>query len=192
MVIKTETKYGGSAKESRDGFALVLEADVSEAQRDALAAIGLASLGYRGGASAINKALEVDSNSAAEYSDEAARKVESTLQVWAQGADGKAAGFSAKGENANPLGEGFTLSVTASRHEHGESGASPMKRATAFVDAILGDAEKEAQMRGLFGTMGLENASGADREALIAFANKQGLGISVPKGVAAKKEAQSA
>lgn len=186
MVIKTETKYGGSAKENRDGFGLVLEADVTEAQRDALAAIGLASLGYRGGASAINKALEVDSNSAAEYSDDAARKVEAALQEWAQGAEGKAAGFSAKGDNANPLGEGFTLSVTASRHEHGESGASPMKRATAFVEALLDDPTKASQMRGLFGTLGMENAETADKDALIAFANSKGYGISVPKGVAAK------
>lgn len=181
MVITTETKYGGSAKENRDGFGLVLEADVSEAQRDALAAIGLASLGYRGGASAINKALEVDSNSAAEYSDEAAQKVEAALQAWAQGGEGKAAGFSAKGDNANPLGEGFTLSVTASRHEHGESGASPMKRATALVDSFLGT-DMEAPYRGILGL------PEGDRDALIAEANKRGLGISVPKGVVAKKE----
>jgi hypothetical protein len=182
MVIKTETKYGGSAKENRDGFALVLEADVSEAQRDALAAIGLASLGYRGGASAINKALEVDSNSAAEFSDDAARKVESALEAWAAGADGKAAGFSAKGDNANPLGEGFTLSVSASRHEHGESGASPMKRATALVDSFIGTPMEEAYRN----ILGLPDG---DRDALIAEANKRGLGISVPKGVAAKKAA---
>lgn len=188
MVIKTETKYGGSAKESRDGFGLALEADVNEAQLAALAAIGLASLGYRGGASVINKALDVESNSAAEYSDESAATVAKALEDWAE----KGAGFKVDGDNANPLGAGFTLSVNATRHEHGESGASPMKRATAFVEAALGAPEQEAQMRGLFGAMGLADAGAADKDALIAFANSKGLGISVPKGVAAKKDAQSA
>lgn len=119
MVIKTETKYGGSAKENRDGFGLAAEADVNDEQLQALASIGLASLLYRGGASVINKALDVESNSAAEFSDEGATTVASALEAWAQ----KGAGFKADGENANALGSGFVLSVTASRHEHGTSGA---------------------------------------------------------------------
>jgi hypothetical protein len=178
MVIKTETKYGGSAKESRDGFALALEADVNEGQLAALAAIGLASLAYRGGASVINKALKVDSNSAAEYSDEGAATVATSIEEWA----GKGAGFKVDGENGNPLGAGFVLSVTATRHEHGETGASPMKRATALVDSFVGT-PMEGPYRAILGL------PDGDRDALIAEANKRGLGISVPKGVAAKKEA---
>lgn len=178
MVIKTETKYGGSAKEGRDGFGLALEADVSEAQLASLAAIGLASLAYRGGASVINKALDVESNSKAEFSDEGAEKVQTALEDWA----GKGSGFKVDGENANPLGAGFTLSVTATRHEHGETGASPMKRATALVDSFLGSPMEEAYRS----ILGLPDG---DRDALIAEANKRGLGIQPPKEKKAATEA---
>jgi predicted DNA-binding transcriptional regulator YafY len=72
------------------------------------------------------------------------------------------------------------FTITVAKYE-GSEAASPMKRATAFVDALLDDGDKEAQMRSLFSLQGMENAADADRDALIAFANSKGLGIQPPK-----------
>lgn len=168
MVVTTETKYGGSAKESRDGFGLALSAEVNKDQLAALAAIGLASLAYRGGASVINKALDVESNSGAEYSDDAARKVETALSDWAT----KGSGFKVDGDNANPLGAGFTLSVTASRHEHGAGAAEPGVMAKGMWAQSKGNA-------GLCAVLGV-SPDASDEEG-VAAARKFLAGLKPPK-----------
>lgn len=72
----------------------------------------------------------------------------------------------------------FTVSVV--KYE-GSEAASPMKRATAFVEQLLSTPEAEAQMRSLFALQGMEDAEDGDKAALIAFANSKGLGIQPPK-----------
>src|SRR6266446_6474752 len=101
MKVKATTKYGGNAQESRDGFKINAEAEVSDAQVPILCGIGLASVLYRAGASVINDALQVKSNSKAEFSDEDATKIASALARWAKSED-------------SPLDGGFTLGAQVS------------------------------------------------------------------------------
>lgn len=107
MKITTTTKYGGSAKESRDGFKLAAEAEISQEQLPILASIGLASILYRGGASVMNEALKVRSNSESEFNDADAAKLVTAVVKWARGED-------------SPLKGGFELKLNVSRHVHGE------------------------------------------------------------------------
>lgn len=65
--------------------------------------------------------------------------------------------------------------VEVSENVGGES-ASPMKRATAFVDTLVA-AGQTAQLVAVLGV-----APDADRDALIEAAHKMGLGIQPPKG----------
>lgn len=111
MKITTTTKYGGSATDSRDGFKIAASAEISDKQLPLLASIGLASVLYRGGASVINDALGVRSNSKAEFSDADAAKINAALTKWAKGED-------------SPIEGGFDLSAVITRHVHGE-GAEP-------------------------------------------------------------------
>lgn len=59
--------------------------------------------------------------------------------------------------------------------------ASPMVRATSFVDSLMDGGDKETQLRATLGVLGLANAADADRQALIDFANSKGLGIQPPR-----------
>ena len=72
-----------------------------------------------------------------------------------------------------------TFTVSGSEHVAGEA-VSPMVRATEFVDALMTSAETEAKLRG-FLSLHDPSAETADREGLIAIANKHGLGKSKPK-----------
>lgn len=100
--IQTTTKYGGSAKEARDGFKISATATLTPEQIVTQAGKGLASDLYRAGASALNKDLGVENNSMTEFSDARARQIEKFLPEWAR-------------ENL-----GFDMAVTVSRHVHGE------------------------------------------------------------------------
>ena len=59
--------------------------------------------------------------------------------------------------------------------------ASPMVRATALIDTMLANADLESAYRLAFGAQGLANADSADRDALVAFAHANGLGIQPPR-----------
>jgi hypothetical protein len=71
------------------------------------------------------------------------------------------------------------FNISGSQHVSGET-VSPMKRATEFVDALLGNAENEAQLRGFLGMFSAD-ASSADRDGLIKIANENGVGKTKPK-----------
>jgi hypothetical protein len=60
-----------------------------------------------------------------------------------------------------PYGE---ATITGSEHVSGAE-VSPMKRATEFVDALLGNAQNEAQLRGMVSMYGADGSE--DRDALI-------------------------
>lgn len=94
-------------------------------------------------------------------------------------ADNAAAMELAASEELKKLG---TFTVSVEENVGGETAASPMKRATALVESFLGT-PMEAPYREI---LGLPNGT---KEELIAEANKLRLGISVPKGVAAKRAA---
>lgn len=136
MKVTATTNYGGSSgsgdKVQKDGFNLVLSAEVDEKQLAKLAEIGLASVAYRGGASVLCKALDVKSNSEAEFSEEAAKTVSSTLTEWANGED-------------SPVGTPFALDVEVSRREIGAA-AEPGKMATALWE--------QTKAQGLFALIG--------------------------------------
>lgn len=172
MQVTATTKYGGSAKENRDGFALELMADLNDAQMAAMAAIGLASLGYRGGAGAVNKALKVESNSETEFSDESATAIETALAEYAKGG----AGFSKKPSEGepNPLSEGFELVVSATRHEHGSAaGSDPGVMAKNFWEQV--------KATGGFGLLGAGVDANTSDEDGITAARKFLGGIRPPR-----------
>ena len=111
MDINTTTKYGGSAKESRDGFKIAAKVTgLTQEQLIWFACVGLASTLYRAGASVANEILKVRSNSEAEFSEADAAKLSAGLAKWAKGED-------------SPLKGGFNLSTTITRHVHGEGQA---------------------------------------------------------------------
>lgn len=72
-----------------------------------------------------------------------------------------------------------TFEVTGSEHVAGAD-VSPMKRATEFVDSLLGNAQNEATLRQFLG-MYDPSAADADREGLIKIANDNGVGKAKPK-----------
>lgn len=76
-----------------------------------------------------------------------------------------------------PYGD-FVVSVE--EHVPSEAGASPMVRATALVDGFLGT-PMEAAYRQILGS------PDGDRDALVALAHKQGLGIQPPRKPGTKK-----
>ncbi len=139
-----------------------------------LAIRGLADTSFRGVASDVEKTLvkagvmtKETKRSEVEYSTTTAKLIsdaaQKKLDEIAKDAVLPAMVFSISGE-----------------HEYGDTGASPMARATAFVDAVLGTAS-ETQMRGLLGALGLADSVKADRDALIAFAHGKGLGVQPPR-----------
>jgi hypothetical protein len=71
------------------------------------------------------------------------------------------------------------FTVSGSEHVAGAE-VSPMKRATEFVDSLLGNAANEAQLRG-FLSMFDASAAEADRDELIKIANDNGVGKTKPK-----------
>lgn len=72
-----------------------------------------------------------------------------------------------------------TPTVTGSEHVSGAE-VSPMKRATEFVDSLLGNAENEKTLR-QFLSMYDATAQDADRDGLIKIANDNGVGKAKPK-----------
>jgi len=80
-------------------------------------------------------------------------------------------------ENALKSYGAFTIS--GSEHVAGAE-VSPMKRATEFVDSLLGNAENEATLRQFLG-MYDAGAAQADRDGLIKIANDNGVGKAKPK-----------
>jgi hypothetical protein len=165
MKVNTTTKYGGSAKENRDGFKLDLTADLSDEQIREAAAIGLASIAYRAGANVINKALEVDSNSGAEFSDDAAERIQSALTNWAA-------------SDESPLKGGFDLAVNASRHVHGATQDVKMtdERNAYARHGKAGDLPAFAKTVGYDGAVGdgvAENAPVEFLRAIRRYVNEQ-------------------
>jgi hypothetical protein len=80
-------------------------------------------------------------------------------------------------ENAlKPYG---SFTVSGSEHVAGAE-VSPMKRATEFVDSLLGNAQNEATLRQFLG-MYDATAADADRDGLIKIANDNGVGKAKPK-----------
>lgn len=83
--------------------------------------------------------------------------------------------------------EGYgTFTVSASKYE-GSEVASPMKRATTLVDTFL--AQGGAVEQGYRTVLGLPDG---DRDALIAKANEMGLGIQPPRQKKAEGSAEGA
>lgn len=78
------------------------------------------------------------------------------------------------------LGKIGTFDVSIEENVGGEAAASPMKRATALVDSFLGT-DMEAAYRQILAL------PEGDRDALIAKANEQGLGIQPPRAPKAEK-----
>jgi hypothetical protein len=77
-----------------------------------------------------------------------------------------------------PYGE---ATITGSEHVSGAE-VSPMKRATEFVDSLLGNAQNEAELRSFLKMVSKDEAAlTADREGLIAIANANGIGKAKPK-----------
>lgn len=72
-----------------------------------------------------------------------------------------------------------SVDISVSEHVEGAE-VSPMKRATEFVDSLLGNAEHEAQLRG-FLSMYDQSAQSADRDGLIKIANDNGVGKATKK-----------
>lgn len=70
--------------------------------------------------------------------------------------------------------------ITGSEHVSGAE-VSPMKRATEFVDALMTNAEHEAQLRGTLSVISGKDVSGFTRDQLIELANEHGLGKAKPK-----------
>lgn len=77
------------------------------------------------------------------------------------------------------LSERGEFSVTVTKYE-GSEAASPMKRATAFVDSLMDDGDKEVQLRATLALFDARAQEG-DRDVLIEIANAKGLGIQPPK-----------
>jgi len=72
-----------------------------------------------------------------------------------------------------------SVNISVSEHVEGAE-VSPMKRATEFVDSLLGNAQHEAQLRGFLGMYDAA-AANADREGLIKIANDNGVGKATKK-----------
>jgi hypothetical protein len=79
----------------------------------------------------------------------------------------------------NALKSYGTFTISASEHVAGAD-VSPMKRATEFVDSLLGNAQNEATLR-QFLSMYEPTAATADRDGLIKIANENGVGKAKPK-----------
>ena len=71
------------------------------------------------------------------------------------------------------------FTISGSEHVAGAE-VSPMKRATEFVDSLLGNAQNEATLRQFLGMYDAAAATG-DREKLIEIANANGVGKAKPK-----------
>lgn len=159
MKITATTKYGGSAKENRDGFKIEAEAEISEKQLNELAAIGLASVLYRAGAGAMNKALKVESNSLTEFSDEAAAKLSVALGEWAED------------EKESPLTDGFALNTAITRHVHGESAETKFAAERRIYVAKKEKLDKLAALVNYDGELGDGSSDGAPEAFLQAIRN---------------------
>jgi hypothetical protein len=68
--------------------------------------------------------------------------------------------------------------VSVTEHESGD--ASPMKRATAFVELMFGG-PMETNLRDTFDKLGLANALEATKEQLVEFAHSKGFGADPKK-----------
>lgn len=139
--VKTTIKYGGSAEANRDGFKCKLTATVDDAGLRVLAAIGLASFGYRAGAAAGNVALGVKKSSETEYSEKAGAQLVVALAELALGAK-------------SPITGGFDLEVEVERHVHvhGESTYAKAKAAIAERDGDEDELAGLAKRAGYVGT----------------------------------------
>jgi hypothetical protein len=170
----TNTTYGGSAKEGKDGFGLRITAEVPESLYAEIIAEGIASLAYRGGASMLNVLLGVESNSKVDYSPEKGEQVAKALAGWF------AAACPNKKGTVTKLSAGLTVEVQVARYTPGEE-SNAMVRATTFVESLMVDADKAKSLRMLLGLQGLENADKASKDDMIGFCHKNGIGISATK-----------
>lgn len=133
-----------------------------ESVGDVVREAGITYIVQRDGLSSVYKGLlkKGEKRNTVEYSEDAAGKFKASLEKALQ-----------------PYGN-FTVAM----QQHVPTAeASPMVRATAFVDSLSDGGDKETQLRATLGVLGLANAADADRDALIAFANSKGLGIQPPK-----------
>lgn len=130
-----------------------------QAVGDVIREAGLTYIVQRDGLSTVYKSLlgKGEKRNTVEFSPENATKFQSALE-----------------KALAPYG---AFDVSVDQHVPSEGGASPMVRATALVDAMFADKNLEQGYRIAFGAQGLANADTADRDALIAFAHKLGLGI---------------
>lgn len=138
-------------------------ANVGDIVREA----GITYIVQRDGLSSVYKALlgKGEKRNTVEFSAENATKFQNALtKVLAQYGD---------------------FSVEVDQHTPSE-GASPMVRATAFVDALMDNGDKEVQLRATLGLFD-PSAADADHDALVAIAHKQGLGVQPPTRPGTKK-----
>lgn len=175
-------------KSNMGRFAYTITAEVGEdvdAKSTNLCIRGLADTGFRAVASDVEKALVkaggTDVNGAPVskdskrseigYTPERATLVQTTAQAKLDEVSKK------------DLLPAMVFEVTG-EHEYGETGASPMVRATTFVNTLIA-AGQEVSLRS---TLSMFDATAAtvDVNGLIAIANGAGLGIQPPK---AKKTA---
>lgn len=167
-------------------FHVSASCEVSEEQRDQLATLGALYLFERAPSTAVEQKVfgpmlgweqtesgsykrpaKFERNSVA-FTQDLAAKVKAAYE--------RTPGKLGKGEEQEAID--FTITAIV-ENEQGE--ASAMVRATLFVDSLLGDEESEKGLRMVLGLQGLEDADGASRDELIAFAHKKGLGIQPPK-----------
>lgn len=166
-------------------FDLVLRAEIADGQKEKLVELGLLYLVERTPSSQAEQKVfaplcrwqKTDNGksykrpkgferNSVEYTEEIAKQVRAAYE--------STPAKLGKGETA----EEIQLEVVSIvKYEGGE--ASPMVRATAFVDLMLASAEDN--MRTTFLALGLDEAAAADREALITFAHAKGFGVDPKK-----------
>lgn len=163
-------------------FAIAIEADVEEKHEATLVELGLLQILQRTPSSNAEKALAGSAWPTGKKSGRPLRPkgferssipfTEANVATIRGGAFGKTA----------EIAEGVSVPIrVVSVKEHVGGEASPMVRATAFVDLMLGEEGLAANMRKTFGRLGLEDAEDADRDALIEFAHAKGMGADPKK-----------
>jgi hypothetical protein len=162
--IQFESNYGNFAYR----FTAQIGEDVNP-QTQYLAKQGLANIAYRVAGSSVDKALGVKERRSVEYSDEDGERINDAVSKKLKELEGKETMLSALK---------LSFAVTG-KHEFGEA-ASPKVRATAFVDALLDNGDKEVQLRTML-AMFDKRAEDGDRDVLIEIAHAKGFGIQPPK-----------
>jgi len=172
MNIEFNSNYGN--------FKTSIKAVVPDGSNRVICEEGLANILYRVCGSSVDKGFGLkkgDKRTGIPYSAENAAKVEKLVREKIEELCGM--GEDPGEDAAEYMALALEFKITG-QHEAGEAG-SAMVRATALVDAMLGDEKMEEAYRTIFGLQGLADADNATREQLIEFAHSKGLGVQPPK-----------